>query len=391
MSSIGWIDFDEKERDRAQRLMQLFTEQEARDELGLGAIRDSIADHLFPGTSTVQTRLRYMLFVPWIFSRLPRQRNAKEIAEQIRTDQIRLRDALVAGKENNGVIGVNAGPKLKRLPASVYWSGLETWGIRRFAGSIDAYAASMPSWPNDAGKDHVDDDHGASRSTPTPWHPRLPPAPKGMFDSASFALSGYEAEFIVDRLVESNPDSLLTFLAQKGGHAKSDHIWTHPHVSDFPNRMRRLVEHASIFSEAMYGAALQYNLQLSQMRGNEEWIEDYKKQIAEWQQDIDLVRLKRWSIEDFWQEIRHPAHRVLDCTRRFVSEWTELLQTSGALKRDRARAQSLVKERERRLKKGQSRFTNRAARDRWKGSSGAYRLQYRWSQARRHLQDLTRG
>ena len=46
---------------------------------------------------------------------------------------------------------------------------------------------------------------------------------------------------------------------------------------------------------------------------------------------------------------------------------------------------------ERRLKKGQSRFANRAARDRWQGSSGAYRLQFRWPQARRHLDDLARG
>ena len=42
----------------------------SRDELGLGAVRDSIADHLFPGTSTIQTRLRYMLFIPWLFRTL---------------------------------------------------------------------------------------------------------------------------------------------------------------------------------------------------------------------------------------------------------------------------------------------------------------------------------
>ena len=47
MSSLAWIDFDEAERQRAQRIMALFQERESRDELGLGAIRDSIADHLF--------------------------------------------------------------------------------------------------------------------------------------------------------------------------------------------------------------------------------------------------------------------------------------------------------------------------------------------------------
>ena len=70
MSSLAWIDFDEAERQRAQRIMALFQERETRDELGLGAIRDSIADHLFPGTSTIQTRLRYMLFIPWLYRAL---------------------------------------------------------------------------------------------------------------------------------------------------------------------------------------------------------------------------------------------------------------------------------------------------------------------------------
>ena len=50
--------------------MALFQERESRDELGLGSIRDSIADHIFPGTSTIQTRLRYMLFIHWLFQML---------------------------------------------------------------------------------------------------------------------------------------------------------------------------------------------------------------------------------------------------------------------------------------------------------------------------------
>jgi hypothetical protein len=130
-SAIGWIDFDDAERDRAQRLMDLFREQNSRDELGLGAIRDSIADHLFPGTSTIHTRLRYMLFIPWIFAGLPTHRAPREIAAKARQDEILLRDALLAGDSTaNGVIGKDAGAKLKRLPSSIYWSGLESWGIR---------------------------------------------------------------------------------------------------------------------------------------------------------------------------------------------------------------------------------------------------------------------
>ena len=65
MSSVlAWIDHDSKARERTLRILSLFQEKESRDELGLGSVRDSFADQLFPGTSTIQTRLRYMLFVP---------------------------------------------------------------------------------------------------------------------------------------------------------------------------------------------------------------------------------------------------------------------------------------------------------------------------------------
>ena len=83
MSSLAWIDFDEAERQRAQRIMALFQERENRDELGLGAIRDFIADHLFPGTSPIQAKLRSMLLVPWLF-RMLEQRDAPE--SQVRAE-----------------------------------------------------------------------------------------------------------------------------------------------------------------------------------------------------------------------------------------------------------------------------------------------------------------
>ena len=63
-SLLSWVDHDSAARERSLRILALFQEKETRDELGLGGVRDAFADRLFPGTSTIQTRLRYMLFVP---------------------------------------------------------------------------------------------------------------------------------------------------------------------------------------------------------------------------------------------------------------------------------------------------------------------------------------
>jgi len=50
-----------------RELLGLFAETESRDELGIGQVRDAFSDLLFPGTSTLHTRARYLLIVPWCY------------------------------------------------------------------------------------------------------------------------------------------------------------------------------------------------------------------------------------------------------------------------------------------------------------------------------------
>ena len=61
---------------------------------------------------------------------------------------------------------------------------------------------------------------------------------------------------------------------------------------------------------------------------------------------------------------------------------------AGSAGQRRQQAAQLVHDRERRLKTSQSRFANRAVRDRWTGASGTERLSFRWAQAKAHLRDL---
>lgn len=63
---LGWIDFSKNERNKVLNVIHLLDEPGAVDELGIGAIRDAFADYFFPGTSTVQTRAKYFLIVPYI-------------------------------------------------------------------------------------------------------------------------------------------------------------------------------------------------------------------------------------------------------------------------------------------------------------------------------------
>jgi hypothetical protein len=388
MSSLAWIDFDEAERQRAQRIMALFQERESRDELGLGAVRDSIADHLFPGTSTIQTRLRYMLFIPWLFRTL----EGRDVPEsQLRTEaralEIRLADALKRGGETNGVIGRDAGPRLQRLPSSVYWAGLGAWGIRLFPGSTDSLFVSLRGLKRRQGLSGGEDAL-AGPAARVIWTQSLPTAPKDLFDQAAFCLTIDEAQFIIDRLITSQPAALLTFLAREGIDAECDYVWTHPHLTAFPAPALRLIRHGEIFSHVMHGATLLYNLALSELRGRDDWAADYRERIVAWTAELDRSAVNGWSLDDFWNAVEHPAHSIRPAAKRFVMQWLELVADAAAPIASAPAARQLVEERERRLKTSQSRYTNHAVRDRWAGASGLDRLSFRWSQAKSHLRDL---
>ncbi len=390
MSSLSWIDFDEVERQRARRIMALFQEKESRDELGLGPIRDSISDHLFPGTSTIQTRLRYMLFVPWIYAMVERHDGPPDrLADEARAREIRLIDALRAGGEDEGIIGRDAGASLQRLPSMIYWAGLRSWGIRLFTGSQEAYFAALPSLRRVKHRAGSSGDTLAAedRDLQT-WRAGLPPAPSDLMERADFHLTGDEAGFLVDRLVDSQPNTLLTHLARAGRHADCDYIWEHPDLAAFSSLARRLVAHGELFSAVMHGASLLYNLMLAEMRQHGEWIERYRGALEDWNEKLDRTAVSQWSLEDFWPQIKHENHRVREPARRFIRHWHEIVRDGAAQVSDLPSARELVRDRETRLKGAQSRFTNRTVLDRWGGSSGAGRLTFRWSEANSHIRDL---
>jgi len=388
MSSLSWIDFDEAERQRIQRIMALFQEHESRDELGLGAIRDTIADLLFPGTSTIQTRLRYMLFVPWILRQVEDHDGPpSQLAAEARTMEVLVAGALKAGGETVGVIGRDAGARLQRFPSSVYWTGLSAWGIRLFAGSIDSYFSTIPTLRHRRLRTRDADERSTEWLGFNTWHPGLPAPPHHWLVSTTFTLTPDEAQFIRDRLVAEAPDALLTWLARQNDNARCNYIWEHPSLAEFPKQSRQLVAHAEMFSNVIHGASLLYNLQLAELRERPDWIETYRLLMDEWVSQRQFAALDVWDLEDFWAAVK-PIGPPL---RRFVQDWVELVRQDPGGLADSAGARRLVRERERRLKTNQSRFSNHAARDRWRGASGVEQLSFRWAQASSHLRDLVHG
>src|SRR4030095_5333008 len=128
-SAFTWLDYSEQERRKMLDAIRLFKDQNTVDELGIGTVRDTFADLLFPGTGTVQTRARYFLFVPWMYLSIERRRiSSSEVSDQEELEKLSCVEGLPQSEEGEGTFGIQARRRLKRLPSHIYWQGLGSWG-----------------------------------------------------------------------------------------------------------------------------------------------------------------------------------------------------------------------------------------------------------------------
>lgn len=132
---LGWIDFSKEDRQKAFDVINLLSEQGAVDELGIGVIRDAFANYFFPGTSTIQTRAKYFLIVPYMLREAVDGRYGKDANRVLRAIDSAEKDCgirlLEADPKAEGVIGSRVLPKgwVARKPSDIYWSGIRTFGI----------------------------------------------------------------------------------------------------------------------------------------------------------------------------------------------------------------------------------------------------------------------
>ena len=115
---------------RAARSFMAADQQGVRDEIGFLAVHQRYADRFFPGTSVLHTRLRYVLFVPWLYHDLhlspPTGRSTRD---SMKDREYRLTGRLMG---ESGVIGSRNYPDpVEQSPSQVYWSALHRWGILR--------------------------------------------------------------------------------------------------------------------------------------------------------------------------------------------------------------------------------------------------------------------
>ena len=132
---LGWIDFSKSERSKILSVLDLLQENGTLDELGIAPVRDGFSNIFFPGTSTIQTRAKYFLIVPYALKDLERSSEVNPNVLRRTLDAIE-RDCgeqLLAQNRNEiGIIGGRSllrGQWVKRAPVEIYWNGLRQYRI----------------------------------------------------------------------------------------------------------------------------------------------------------------------------------------------------------------------------------------------------------------------
>ena len=391
-SRFGWVDQDDRQRRAMLSVVELFKEEGTVDELGIGSIRDALADAMFPGTSVLLTRARYLLMIPWLLQQtIDVGGQSNEAVAHFRRLEYRLIHSLLDGGEQDGVIGSQAKDNLKRMPSAAYWNALGHFGIRTPGLSIEGLLRRDIGSRLAHRRVAMPDDPGAERDTGTSsLHPDLPEPPADLLASATLRLTAEEREFLKERIELSTNRTLLAWLMERRLPSSADYVWQHDASRAFPTYAIDFVDAGRRFHTLVHGAALAYNSLLARERDDQRLLGHYDDLIGLWSKELagNQPLADGWTVETLWRLMAARGTPVKAGTQAFVTSWVCAVAQDGADAATRPASRDLIRQREIALKGGRARVVNRDALNAWTGGAGMVRLDYRWAVARRLMNDI---
>lgn len=225
---LGWIDFSKSERNKVLSVLDLLSESGTLDELGIAPIRDGFANLFFPGTSTIQTRAKYFVIVPYALKDLEysNETNPNRLLRTFDEIERKCGEMLISnGEDTDGIIGSRSLAQnkwVKRTPADIYWAGLRNYGI--FTGgtlSLSEYIRAMCALKNQKATitklgnrndnaDEGDDKDAGELFRMQFW--KIPTYKDSWMEDLSIKMSSEEGAFLRQQIITAYPDSMLAFI-----------------------------------------------------------------------------------------------------------------------------------------------------------------------------------
>lgn len=420
MAVLTWLDFSPSEREDVLTLLESQKDKSTIDELGLGLVRDAISDHLFPGLSTIQTRARYFLFVAWLLRELERGSVSDDrLVLTLRQREVALIKALLATESETletrhfGLIGRESRETTKRLPSSIYWSGLRRLGIYQGGGSLQEYLSDLPDLRRRRRGRRASDEDGEGSDGDTgsaAWDPGLPDAPKDFLTESTFALSGEEARYLNEKVLGLRTSSggicLFQWMVRHldvAAVAQLESPWdlltNTGRWPDLPPSLRAELTHAYHFALCNRALTAVYTRLLAAHRRNLD-LSHYDRLLADALNSLGehAGALQAWhaNLAAFWQWIKlvNPLRRR--CDKSFIVQWLDRLAAQGFAVADPSsllgtEVERWLQSREHGLKGPLARMGNPPVLQRWTPPERLGLIDYRWRIGRDIIIDILNG
>lgn len=283
---LGWIDFSKSERSKVMSVLDMLSQPGTLDELGIAPVRDGFADLFFPGTSTIQTRAKYFLIVPYVMKELELSdetnphRLLRDLDALEKDCAVRLLDK---GEDPEGIIGrrsLNQGSWVKRPPSNIYWAGLRSYGIFTGSFSIAEYIWYICEQKNqkktlqklgnrndrDEDPDKAQDDWDAGGLYRVRFW-SVPTFEENWKDKLELRLSAEESAYLKRQIVMRHPDTMMAFILKN---SRKDILSCGSFdnmaglIHQFPEKIQEEYRLAADFARFLYALRILYNVILSE-------------------------------------------------------------------------------------------------------------------------------
>lgn len=397
--TLGWIDFSTQDRRRIEAALNRLTPRGTLDELGLGQIRDGLANHFFPGTSTLHTRAVYFLLVPQLLREIaarPGKKGVREIIQQLYQKEFDAISHLVSNDESGvawGIIGKTAGKALKQKPSGAYWSGIKQFGLVENYGSLRQFVARcLPHWR----KGNADFGFAALSQLPRPagnWLSEL-----------TIHLNTKDAAFLKTQIKRSHAGSLFASLLRLMEQDEAD-VLEVKHAPDFFDHPALSVHaaylhHARTYELICRSALLTYNLALrvktDRFANDDELTQALLTAYSSLYKEVDRWQLKPSDVNNLLAAFPRSDKN----TASFLQAWSHRLFTRND---QNAEALKFIEEREYRMKGERARLYDLSRAEAlppnatpglsWASDYVTVHpvFDYRWPTVKNHLHDLSVG
>lgn len=388
---LGHIHINKSEQAK-QILAMRCVDQGAVDELGIGSIRDALADEMFPGISTLHQHAKYFVLLPQVYQKVWEKArridniSSRQVQQMIIEEEITMTRHLSRNTPNaTGITGANSlrsnNQFVKYDPTYIYNSALRKYGILQLdqrtaiADAIRSYALRWQNRPEQMRTESEDVANDANESISYRPFCEFPRNLGYKFpEECHLDVNLAEREYIKEHMLSTIQvrESLLGYLLQHDEIGIEGNFFTldkDEALQPFNDIIHRSCE----ISKFIYLLFLRYNVILSKHQDD--------KIVQEWKDSYRNFKDENPDIMTCLSPLHAGANRLLNSSLHFVENCYHLL-----LKEDITKLDELIVGRENTIKSGRRKINNPDYE--YQSPIHYYYLSYRWETVRLMLQEL---